>query len=152
MSGVLVDKAVVSEYTPTHREGMSLLELRDACARFGLQTEVRFVAPEDIGANAPLPLLARISATSNTINNAHYVVVFAMDHETLSVVDGTTGAIETYRRELLPNVWTGYVLVPVKRTGDATFSLLTSAWLVVLTVMALIRFVPALRKSTKGEG
>lgn len=147
MSGRLIDDDVVSEYIPSRREGMSLVELRNACARFGLRTEVRCVVPQDLGANAPLPMVARIRATSSTLNDAHYVVVFEMDDETLTVVDATSGAIETYRRELLPNIWTGYVLVPVKNGVNATFSLLLVAWslvfALVFAVMTLNRYVPS---------
>jgi ABC-type bacteriocin/lantibiotic exporter with double-glycine peptidase domain len=117
LHGVSVDRRRMKEYIPSHREGMSLLELQEASNELGLKTEVRQCSIDELRRVFDSPVLAYLHKDS------HYVVVIAMTDESVTVLDGTTGERSAFSTQELSEVWSGYVLMPEGEDSSMRFLL-----------------------------
>jgi hypothetical protein len=104
---VAVDPRAIENYIPSHREGMSLLELQDATTALGLRTEVRRCSFDELRRAFESPVIAYV------VDRApHFVVVVDVTEDSVTVLDGTTGERRTLTSQTLNNIWSGYVLAP----------------------------------------
>jgi hypothetical protein len=119
---VPVNHRVIERYIPSRREGMSLLELKEASDALGLRSQVRRLTIDEFRRVFQSPAIAYL-----TKDGAHYVVVIGMTDDSFVCLDGTTG-----QRNVLPNQqWSGYVLM-----ADSGHSL---SWhLLVISVLACL--------------
>jgi ABC-type bacteriocin/lantibiotic exporter with double-glycine peptidase domain len=94
---------------------MSLLDLKDLCADFGLPTEVRRCSTADLRA-LRYPIIAHVRFDLR--HEGHYVVVTRLvDQDRIEAIDGTTAERELYYIEKMSNISNGFVLLPTGRTS-----------------------------------
>lgn len=107
----------VLKYMPSDPEGMSLLELKQACADFGLDAEVRRCSKEDLR-KIDFPVIAHMYYGGLARGAYHYVVMTRrVKDDRVEIVDGTTGEVKQYPIATVSHVWTGYLLVPSDSPG-----------------------------------
>jgi ABC-type bacteriocin/lantibiotic exporter with double-glycine peptidase domain len=108
LHGVPVDHRMIEKYIPSQREGMSLDELQEASTALGLRTEVRHCSIDELCRRFQSPVVAYLV---DDIRH-HYVVILGMTHDTVTILDGTTGERYTVTNKWLEKSWSGYVLMP----------------------------------------
>lgn len=96
--------------------GASLLSLRNAAKRLGVEAEVRHYRAEDID-SVPLPAVVQFTNDLNDTLQSHFIVIYKVDREHFYLIDGTTGFHNVGRKPRLSDFWTGYALVPKRRFG-----------------------------------
>ncbi len=113
-------------------EGASLLSLRNAARKLGVETEVRRYRVEDIDL-LPLPAIVQFTNSSYSVFKGHFVVIYKIDREHFYLIDGTTGFRDRGLKSRLPAFWTGYALT------KKTFGIAGRGWLLnVVFVMLLL--------------
>jgi hypothetical protein len=125
-------------YMPSDASGMSLLQLRDACADCGLQVEVRRCTIDDLG-RLPFPVIAHLSRQQpNRVG--HYVVwTRVVDKNRIEMLDATTGHAMRWPIERLPELWEGWILMPSNRLPAGVLIPLAAVigpWLIVGMIVA----------------
>lgn len=111
---IQVDQEQLAATVPVNNNGTSLAELREAAASLGLEATVRRCSLDELRGHVQSPFLAHLAMVSQ-----HYVVVIDVSDDSVTLLDGTTGKLETLKRSWVEERWSGYVLLP--RTG-ATIS------------------------------
>lgn len=111
--------------------GLSFADLRQASVRHGLPAEVRRCSYAQLVGQCRLPVIALLQLTKESVGPAaqgdgHYVLVLDADLSSVLLVDGTTGEIARYRRDLFSSEWQGYVLVPTTSETNWFFLLAVS--------------------------
>jgi ABC-type bacteriocin/lantibiotic exporter with double-glycine peptidase domain len=139
---VPVDQKRFGEYMQLHGEGMSLAELKEAAGALGMTTTVRRCSIAELQKNYQLPFIAHLAMIT-----PHYSVVIDISDDKLTLLDGTTGKIETLRRSWVEERWSGYVLLP--QTGATPSLLFIGASLLSWLLFAVVvtKGVRALRTS-----
>jgi hypothetical protein len=132
-----VDGRVIEKYIPSHREGMSFVELREACNALGLGAQVRRCSIDDLCDLSDLPAIAYLTGPS------HYVLVIDITSHSVTFLDGTTGAKETVNRTWLNRFWSGYVLIANPGRFNSGFLLA-----IVITIGCLLALVCSKRQPT----
>jgi len=130
----------VTRYAPSHPHGMSLLELRNAFADFGLPVEIREYTVDDLCKRFRSPLLALTNYFLGGTD--HYVVIVAADSDSVCYIDPTTARVRTKSPEELSRSWRGYVIVPCHQNGNRMLAgavLVVSALLWLLATHAILR-------------
>lgn len=113
LHNIPVDHRMIEKYVPSHREGMSLTEMKQASNALGLRTEVRRCSIDELRRGSQLPVIAYLIKDPHyLIANPHYVVVYGMTGDSVNVLDGTTGERMTFSSQKLNGIWSGYVLMP----------------------------------------
>jgi hypothetical protein len=92
---------------PVGEHGTSLTEMRDCAAACGLRTKVIKATPETLG-RYPLPAIAHCDEEKTT---GHYVILVAMNEDTVHVIDGTTAVVGYPSLSEFRKTWSGYLLV-----------------------------------------
>jgi ABC-type bacteriocin/lantibiotic exporter with double-glycine peptidase domain len=131
---VVVGHRVVENHIPSHPDGMALADLQNASRALGLELDLRRYSIPELQRRFHSPVIAYLA--DETLR--HYVVVIAIDGDTLTYLDGTTGERITVPQEVLTHSWTGYVLMRPPGRSHAWPSLVVCAlaWL-LLGVLAL---------------
>jgi ABC-type bacteriocin/lantibiotic exporter with double-glycine peptidase domain len=133
-----VEHAAIEKYTTADREGISLDEIKDATNALGLRTHVRYCSLEELRRTFRSPILVRLRYGIRH----HYVVMIGMTSDTVTLLDGTTGAMEKHTIPWLEARWSGYVLMPDEGLPILWLGLGISlcAW-TLLGVFGLKRFI-----------
>lgn len=148
----------VYEVLSPSKRGNSLLELRDAARRLGLDFEIRKTSPEDRSVMQQGPFIAHMRTErvtkdrfSEPAYDGHFVVVLPPDRwrkpEEIDAVDGANGLIQTYSYSGFPKLWTGYYLVEKQPW-------ITSYWVdlsLVAIVLVLVWYICHLQSLMKLE-
>jgi ABC-type bacteriocin/lantibiotic exporter with double-glycine peptidase domain len=136
LCGVDVDGKAVNQINCSPA-GASLLELQDFCASAGVSSEVRKYSPSEYDA---MPLPAIVQARSRG-GGHHFYVVYHVDRDWMSTLDGTTGRQMHIPAERVGGFLTGYALVPSSSvfgrvlSAGAVFNWCLFATNVALTVL-----------------
>lgn len=101
---------------PITTDATSLAALRDAVKEFGVNTEIRRYDPANV-ASMHMPALAQVRSDSSSITPYHFVVMYKVDAQRVSVIDGTTGQSSYILRSRLHHFWTGVALTEPLSTG-----------------------------------
>lgn len=145
LSGIDVKFSDVMTYYPKDPGGMSLLELKEAAARFGLTAEVRRCTNDDLR-TIPLPVIAHVNY-GPTEQADHYIVIHRrLDGESLEVIDGTSGRVQRFLVKRMGNIWEGYLLVPSPVAAGRAVSLGSWALIAQLGLIAACTCLPRCRK------
>jgi ABC-type bacteriocin/lantibiotic exporter with double-glycine peptidase domain len=111
LSGATLSYHDVAPYYPTHPNGMSMLELKRACADFGLTADLRHCTQADLRV-IPLPVIAHVHDGPEG-EVGHYVVIFhRLGRDRIKAIDGTTGKIREFLIDKMDDIWKGNLLVP----------------------------------------
>ena len=111
LSGVAVGYRDVARYDPSHPKGMSMLELKRACADFGLAADIKRCTKADLR-TLRFPVIAHVNYGPQTEANHYVVITRRLDRDRIEVIDGTTGNVYPALINKMDNVWEGYLLVP----------------------------------------
>jgi hypothetical protein len=88
-------------------QGASMLELKEAAGRNGLDAAVLNTSPAELFGR--LPAIARLSADGSA-EKGHYVVVTRADETLVHLIDGTTGLSNRVARTAFEREFSGYAL------------------------------------------
>lgn len=144
-------EAIMKEYTPSHPEGMSLAELRDACANLGLPVRVRKCSVREMWKAFQSPVIAYVTGMDGS---GHFMIILAVESDSAYLMDGTTARIsrttlfrdEAYKKGRLENVWRGYILVPSRGGGRFKLALGISVLLWLVAAYVILRIIPKTRR------
>src|SRR2546423_815089 len=89
LSGVEVGHDVIDRYYPGHPDGMSMLELKRACADFGLAADVRRCTKADLR-ELPFPVIAHVRYGSPEEADHYVVITRRLNRDVIEAIDGTT--------------------------------------------------------------
>lgn len=104
-------EAVKAEIPITSRQGSSLLALRNAARKFGIETEMLCYSRQRAD-SVPLPAIVHISHLDlGTFAPYHFDVMYKMDADWVYLLNGTTAESTRVRRSKFPAWWTGYALI-----------------------------------------
>ena len=135
----------VEQRIPVSDAGSSLSDLREGIQSFGMPVRAVRAQSEQL-ARIPLPAVAHIERndvhTFDPLNRGHFVVLVAVEPEVVSYVDGTSGVLETARKDRFLREWSGYLLVPDLRAFYFLPMMLSviSAVFTIATLFFLWRF------------
>lgn len=127
----------VARYIPSNVEGMSLLEMQQACADLGLPVEIRSCSVEELWNQFQGPVVGRIYTLYGSARYGHYVLVIRVDGDWATAVDPTSAELRRYPRATLGNVWSGYIVVPKRGTPRVQKLLVASCVLLWVTAAAM---------------
>jgi ABC-type bacteriocin/lantibiotic exporter with double-glycine peptidase domain len=118
---------------PISSDGSSLLDLRDAAKRLGVDTEIRRYRPEQID-YVPLPAIGQFRTGKDSITPLHIDVIYKVDADRVYLLNGTTGAEYWILRSRLPYFWEGFAVV--RKQSRAAF--IVQKWRYPILITALI--------------
>src|SRR6185369_8887067 len=96
---------------PMSSDGTSLLALRDAARRFGVDTEIRRYSRDGVASISSLPAIVQFQTSETSLTPFHFDVLYKVDADSVYLLNGTTGFKFSVQRSRLPNFWTGFALV-----------------------------------------
>jgi len=110
MIGLDVQHEAILQKAPVSDKGMSMLDMKQLLASFGVTSELLQVAPDVLG-RLPLPFIARLETVGP--ETGHYVVVYNRNPTSgqYGVVDGTSGAFGDVGAEAFHREFAGQVLI-----------------------------------------
>jgi ATP-binding cassette subfamily B protein len=97
----------IRQYAGTDSKGTNLSGMLDACEKLGLLAKAVRVKKESLP-EVPFPAIAHISLKENW---HHFVVLFKVSKNTVTIMDPATGTIEKWQREKFESQWTGVLLL-----------------------------------------
>lgn len=113
LTGRQPDYDAVTRATPIGPQGTSLLELRDAARRLGVDAAAVTMTREQLIA-APKPVVVYFQqspfTTQDELPTGHYVVVVGTTDTQVQSLDGSTGRLRTNTWHRFETRWNGYVL------------------------------------------
>jgi hypothetical protein len=92
------------------KDGSSLLDLRDAAKKIGVDTEIRHYRPEQIDL-VPLPAIGYFRTPGFSTLPRHFDVIYKVDSKWTYLINGTTGNKFKMLRSRLSYYWEGSVLI-----------------------------------------
>jgi ABC-type bacteriocin/lantibiotic exporter with double-glycine peptidase domain len=96
---------------PLHESGMSLQEVAETCASFGLPVDIRKCDLAELCENLQGPVI--IYSKSWTLGQErHYAVILRAQGNEIDVMDSTTGSYFKSNLDGLGRFYLGYVIVP----------------------------------------
>jgi hypothetical protein len=116
LSGVEVGDRDIARYYPRHPEGMSMLEMKRACADFGLAADIRRCTKDDLRA-LRYPVIAHVFYGPQNEADHYVVITRRLDPDWIEVIDGTTGKVDQFLINKMDNIWQGYLLIPRPGSG-----------------------------------
>jgi hypothetical protein len=116
LSGVEVGDRDIARYYPRHPEGMSMLEMKRACADFGLAVDIRRCTKDDLRA-LRYPVIAHVFYGPQNEADHYVVITRRLDRDRIEVIDGTTGKVDQFLINKMDNIWQGYLLIPRPGSG-----------------------------------
>ncbi len=150
---VSVDYSQLKKEIPTTFKGASLLELKQAAARYGLAMDVLKIGPSELR-GVGFPLIALLGSGTNESVDGHYVVVCRDSADHVMAVDGTTGNLDRLSKSQFNRAFSGYVLAKTDRPRSSapaysrTDLLLGGGSLInLLTIGILLRLLVSRAKS-----
>ncbi|MGO9471241.1 MAG: cysteine peptidase family C39 domain-containing protein [Isosphaeraceae bacterium] len=93
----------------TTLDGATLLELKTAGTRYGLEMSVLKVSPQGMD-RVEHPVIALLGDGDGPDVKGHFVVVYNNTEDTVEVIDGTTGNLNRISKGLFNRAFSGYVL------------------------------------------
>jgi ABC-type bacteriocin/lantibiotic exporter with double-glycine peptidase domain len=143
LSGVALSYRDLARYYPSDPRGMSLLELRQACADFGLAADVRHCTQADLRVLS-FPVIAHVHYGPQRAGDHYAVISRRLDNDRIEAIDGTTGKVHEFLIPKMDNIWEGDLLVP-RRAQDHRIIVICLLALVVQLIgfVALLRWLPA---------
>ena len=109
------------EAVPISPEGTSLLNLRDAARKFGVNAEIRKYHPGELD-SMPLPAIAQMLASPSTLTKFHFNVVYKIAPDRVYMLNGTTGYEEVLLRSRFNDFCSGYVMIEKRSIVSYVFS------------------------------
>jgi ABC-type bacteriocin/lantibiotic exporter with double-glycine peptidase domain len=132
LHGKKVTLEEVTKAVPVGQKGTSLLELKEAAARLGMQTEITRCSWEEL-VRCPKPALAYIKPLATQAGAGHFVVVLNADSEqNVDFIDGTDGVLYHNRHGFFIQGWTSHLLIPAPHSEFGWGVILTLAFWVSL--------------------
>lgn len=129
---VTVSVGEVMKYASPNPEGMSLLELKKACADCGLRTEVTKCTPLDLR-QIRYPAIARVHHAAGAARG-HYVVLTGLKtDDQIQAIDGTTSEMSVYQISRMSAIWEGYILIATDPDDRSVSQII---WISVLIAVA----------------
>jgi hypothetical protein len=110
-SGRKVDYADVTAALEARGRSNSLVGLRDAARRLGLDASVYHWGPRQL-ARAPSTVILYMD--SNDAEGGYFALVFETGEGRFSLVNGSTATLEQLGAEDFRHFWSGYVLAPTQ--------------------------------------
>lgn len=145
--GISVEPEIIEQYIPSNPKGMSIAELRDACAAHGLPLEPRKCSISEMRKAFQSPFIAHTYYPGG----GHFTVVLAKEGDSFWLMDGLAGEIRKASPRWLANVWRGYVLIPTSRSRFSAFVLGFSMILWLVTAWTILRTTIKIRQATKNS-
>lgn len=125
---------------PVTTDGSSLLALREAARRLGVETAVRFYSSNELD-SIPLPAIGQLNTGSASVTRQHFDVIYKIDAHQVHFVNGTTGQKHSVRRLWFVEHWTGYAMTEPQSVGRVVQTKLASfpslAFVLILDCCAL---------------
>lgn len=142
LSGRKVDYADVTAALAASEQGNTLLGLRDAARRLGLDASVYHWGPRQL-ARAPSPVIVYMDSYSK--EGGYFVLVFESTENSCSLVNGASATLEQFGAEEFRHVWSGYVLAPTQAAPSRQPELLACGIAVlILAAYGWFRIRPSL--------
>jgi hypothetical protein len=142
LHGRKVDYADVTAALEASGQGDSLLGLRDAARRLGLDVSVYHWGPRQL-ADSPSPVIVHMDSYSK--EGGYFVLVFGTTESSCSLVHGASATLEQFGEEEFRHVWSGYVLAPTQPAPSRQPALLSCAvGVLILAAYGWFRVRPAL--------
>jgi len=94
---------------PVSPVGVSLLTLRDAARKFGIDAEIRLYRTNDLD-ELPLPAIGQFVSTTTSITSNHFDVIYKVSESRVYMIDGTTGKSWSAPKRNLSFQWTGFAM------------------------------------------
>jgi len=127
---------------PIASEGVSMLELQQAAKNFGINTEIRWYKIDNVG-QLSLPAIALLTSDSSILRY-HFGVIYRINKRNVFLIDGTTGQLETVKRDRFQNIWTGYAMCQkwsfTVWMNEWKLTILLSLSLFILDVIYFLRY------------
>lgn len=118
-------------------KGVSLLQLKEAAAKFGLQTRIHHCTWDDL-VRCPKPTIAYLHHLNEAVAG-HYVVVLDADREkNVDFIDGSDGVLYRNRHGFFTQGWTGYLLIPPAHSEPQWDIVFTSSFWLGLGLMVWV--------------
>jgi len=105
--------------------GASLLDLKVAAGRFGLQTEIRHYDTDKISA-IRLPAIGQFKTSDSSLTPYHFDVLYKVDSEKAYLINGTTGGRFAVYLARMPSFWTGNILVKRQALAEKALYIFSS--------------------------
>jgi hypothetical protein len=109
LNGRQVEHDQVLAETTMGDDGASLAALQHTCRKLGLDTEVWFLGPKALD-SLPLPAVAHLGPGFGQVGE-HFVLLVEVGKDRVTVLDGSTGRIQSLPKGRFETKWSGYVLV-----------------------------------------
>lgn len=137
--GYTVEPSFVDALVPSHPQGMSLLEVRNALRARGLDCEISEFSPVQF-AQIHRPVI--LYCASAHWNGGHYLVATPVGGDSVQTIDPTTGRLFVSSLAKLPNTWGGIVILPklTSRLFDVRKIILSILFTLVAVVVAKASF------------
>jgi ABC-type bacteriocin/lantibiotic exporter with double-glycine peptidase domain len=136
--GMPIDQKRFEATVPSGTEGLSLAELQDAAESLGMKATIRRCSIAELQQRFREPFIAHLALVT-----PHYSVIVAISDDFVTLLDGTTGEVETLRRAWVEERWTGYVLLPQTSAGVPPIFLGASLVSWVLVALLVARHISA---------
>jgi ABC-type bacteriocin/lantibiotic exporter with double-glycine peptidase domain len=94
---------------PLEKKGLSMLALRDASRRHGLNCEVAEAPPASL--TPYVPLIVRMNSDKDP-ENGHYLVITSSDSDIIQAIDSANGTFRMMKQGAFERQYSGYALVP----------------------------------------
>jgi hypothetical protein len=111
LSGRKADYAEVTAALEATGRSNSLVGLRDAARRLGLDASVYEWRPSQLD-RAQSPVISLMDTYNG--EGTYFALVFEFTGDTYSLIDGSSATVQQLRAEDFRHVWTGYVLAPTQ--------------------------------------
>lgn len=125
----------------TTQRGATLLELKTAAARHGLEMSILKVSPQNMD-RVRYPVIALLGDGDGPDVKGHFVVVYNNTEDTVEAIDGTTGSLNHISRGVFNRAFSGYILArPDQGPLDVQSYGRADRWLAIGCGAALILIV-----------
>lgn len=131
LAGIAVQHHEIDHYRTDHPQGMSMLELKRACADFGLNTAVVQCSTADLR-RIDYPAIARVQRDFQGEFEHFIVLTHRINHDLIEILDGTTGLRREYAIDKMDNVWDGHLLIIAAEPRGETLHYVLAAMTTVL--------------------
>jgi len=141
LHGVSVDRRQIEKYMPSYPDRMSLLRLKEACADFGLATEIRRCTLDELSQHIDTPMVAHVlPAHAPDAESGHFIVMFRDQSGSIKGVDATTGYFYQASSPVFQKKWkwNAYILLPVRQASTLEVAYLATG-LIWLTAICLLQ-------------
>lgn len=117
---------------PRVKGGTSMEDIRRFVSANGIESFVVKVTPDSL-TTVSMPCIALVdpetSASYDSPEIGHFIVLLGFDDRHIRYVDGTTGAVRILRTDLFCRIWSGYLIVTIEeryRIAQKVIALLVS--------------------------